>query len=77
MKTVDRLCVAVGLGLAAWGGLVCYDVRHFAHMDASIEHESSLYITLTENNCPHAMPLLVVGLGLTAWGLTGLRRRTP
>lgn len=77
MKTADRLCVAVGVALAAWGAMVCYDTRRVAEWYAKMDNESDNYAIIIRNNGLHGLPLLGGGLGLAGFGLTGLRRRSP
>lgn len=77
MKTVDRLCVAVGVGLAVWGGLVCYDTRREAEWRARSYNDEAEYHIVVQHEGAHGLPLLASGLGLAGLGLTGPSTRRP
>lgn len=76
MKTIDRICVAVGVGLAAYG--VALHVQTVAEARIVIAHDDTDGIHTAWNISRNGSQWDIAGgVVLAAWGLTGLRRRTP
>jgi len=76
MKTIDRICVAVGAGVAAYAIAACPFFVHQAN-NAAIGKNAELG-THVQHAAEVVWAIVGVGCAVVAWGLTGLvRPRSP
>lgn len=73
MKTLDRLCVAVGVALAAWGGMVHTQTVDEARIVITRDTDEGIHTAwdITRNGTQW---YVAGGLLLASFGLTGPRR---